>query len=443
MSEVKPAGTYELKSVKIRSQYADIPEIEILDQIAHWKFQESMSSSFMIGSAKVVDGVALLYNMPIRGEETIEFTYSDWYEEERTDTFFVYAVTDVVRTKDKGDNNLLQYTLHFVSVEKFMTDRVLIQEGFRGQIGDYAQKVFSEHYQPIQNKSLNMQTTYSGEHILAIPKLTPDQTMHFLARRAYSDEYLSQSVRFFENREGFYFGSNEYVMNFGFDSDVPPTRKFYYGMAIKKTPENQEAIMLNIIDFTMRGPEFINSQTDMNMNPYFARGLEADYLNRELIETPVYDYLSESRNFDTPAKFEGDPNRSGYSVRPRHSEQFVRDMLGETPKEYLIYKDYADNDSPARESILPNKYFDEILKTKNAYFYHWNSEMATAKIYGRNNLFAGNLVSIEVPKTKILVPGDEIDTENSGYYMVEKVVNEFDRDVFFQTVVLCRGGIAV
>jgi hypothetical protein len=439
---VKPAGTYHLKDVVIRSEYSDMKEASILDQVAYWRVEESMGTSFMTGMAKVIDGVGLIYKFPLRGEEIIEFTYEDWYKEERTDRFFIYAISNVKRAKDRGDNSLLEYQIHFVSMEKFFTDATLIQEGFKGYIDEYAQRVFDQHFAPIQGKTLELENGFTGNQVLAIPKLTPDQTMHFLTRRAYSEEYLSQSVRFFENRLGFYFASNEYVMNFGFDFPIPSNRRFYYGMANKKTPDTQELIMLNIIDFQMTEAEYVNTQKDMNYNPYLAIGLEADYLNRELIETPQYDYWNESLNFDTPAKFEDDPSVPPYRIRPRRSEQFVRQNFSR-PREYLIYKDYADNDSPARESILPNKYFDEILKAKNSYFYSWDKNSVTCKIYGRNNLFAGNLVSVDITKTKILEPGDEIDREHSGYYMVERVVNEFDRDVYFQTLTLSRGGIAV
>jgi hypothetical protein len=65
-------------------------------------------------------------------------------------------------------------------------------------------------------------------------------------------------------------------------------------------------------------------------------------------------------------------------------------------------------------------------------------------IYGRNTLFAGDIIELNLTKlvnTNINGNATEPDIERSGRYIIESVENVFEGNTYKQKLIISRGGI--
>jgi hypothetical protein len=218
--QLKQAGHYALKSFFIIKN--DGSKIDIAKVIHNFNIVESMSRGSVRGSAVVYDSNDMITRFPIKAEEYIEITYSDYYDKELVETYFLYSVTDVGYASDA--ENMIKYTLNFVSLGKFISENFRVAKAYRpnggsGLISDYIKEIFDEYYvKPLSDANLpkrevEVESTV-GSQSYVIPRMTPEQAMYFFSRKAFSSNSKSQSFRFFENRNKYYFATNEYMTEY-------------------------------------------------------------------------------------------------------------------------------------------------------------------------------------------------------------------------------------
>lgn len=145
----KQVGKFTLDSFMI-SNYERTKNIEIRPLVHIFNIEESMLNNSVRGSVTVYDGLNILKSFPFIGEEFIEITYTDYFEIKRTDTFFVYSITDVRYSKE-ADVSIVEYVMHFVSVPKVYSDNRYIAKTYKfikdvnqGLISDYVEETYKE-----------------------------------------------------------------------------------------------------------------------------------------------------------------------------------------------------------------------------------------------------------------------------------------------------------
>jgi hypothetical protein len=446
-SELKQAGHYALKSffiVRSNGSKVDISKI-----IHKFNIVESMSAGCVRGSAVVYDSNDLVTRLPIRAEEYIEITYSDYYDKELVETYFLYSITDVGYASDA--ENMIKYTLNFVSLGKLFSENFRVSKAYRpnggsGLISDYIKEIFDEYYvRPLSDatlpkKEIEVESTV-GSQSYVIPRMTPEQAMHFFSRKAFSSNSKSQSFRFFENRSKYYFATNEYMTEYVSKGGVSSTVGVDPGIAMRmgkqatsipifrrnyatdKTADGQELAMSRFIniDFGVKA----DTIDDINSGAYYRSSYEIDMINGTLNK---FDY-----------------NHFEYSedgVSFPHEQSFVEQRINK-PKERFIIKDYASPGNPGGSNVPPDKNYSTLHNVKTSYFYHYQKNKVSATIYGRNTLFAGLAIDIELTKQAVGsdATGDKRDDERSGRYIIESIENSFDENIFTQKLILSRSGI--
>ena len=454
MSELKQAGHYALKSFYV---IRDGVKVDLSKVIHKFNIVESMSMGSVRGSAVVYDSNDLITRFAqsgasaragIKAEEFIEITYSDYYDNELVETYFLYSVTDVGYATDA--ENLIKYTLNFVSLGKLYSENFRVAKAYRpnngsGLISDYVKEVFDEYYvKPLSQEGLPTKEIVAeptvGQQSFAIPRLTPEQTMYFFSRKAFSSDSKSQSFRFFENRQKYYFATNEYMLDFVLKDGISNERGMDITMAMKlgkrqnsvpifrrnyatdRTADGQELAMSRLldIDFGVK----TDTVDDINSGAYYRTSYEIDMINGTMnkFEYNHFDYNEDNLTFP-------------------HERNFVDQRINK-PKERFIIKDYASAGNPGGTHVPSDKNYATLHNVKSAYFYHYHKNKVTATIYGRNTLFAGLAIDIEL--TKQAVGSDESierDDERSGRYIIESIENVFNENIFTQKLVLSRSGI--
>jgi len=423
MTELFEAGTYfieEFKITRLNDMDARNPDefIEISGQVAHFEINESMDRGHLWGHAQIIDSTGMLdgfINGPgIRGEEQLFIRTKDWFGVEQWYDMFLYAIEKVKAVNPQQETGV-EFYVYFTSRQKFLADRRTVRKAYvDGLISEYVDSCFNEFIRFPWRSSKGMEEIEDTTGImnLSIPSLTPENTMHFFARRAYTAENSTQTFRFFENRKGFYFATHEKMIELYEQRDDKP-RKFEIIQFPDFSPQGQEILMQSII--TIEFPEYVNTYDDLLENSYYRRVTEMDLLNRTLLTTE-YRHADEYQKFVYPDGIKKDSTK--------HTKDFVDEYLDD---HYHVFvpKDYKNVDIPGRS--LPNpKYYADIYNKKQANLLHHTRNIVEMTIHGRNNIRAGDVLEIEIPKFNLRPDqrmGDGVDELKSGKYLVESIRN--------------------
>lgn len=427
----KKAGEYSLNLLKIYK--LDEPDrfIEISKLVHFWELNESMNSGHIQGSISIYDSVGLLdrflgdRNGWLKGEEEIEIEYTDFFRVKRRDKFFVYAISDVKTTRETNEATY-SYLLHFVSKEKFYGERTLVRRTFGGGlISEYANTVFNEYFNT--NKSIKIEDTL-GTQSLVVPNYSPEETMHFFTRKAVSPEYDSQTFRFFESREGYFFGTMDYIIeDYFFSNEANEIPIFTKREFADQSTDGQIELMSTIV--SIEYPSYINTIQDMVEGSYYSQTIELDFLNRSTLFNE-YRYLDEYQGYY--------PDMKNY--RSKHSKKFVDENLNYA-RNTIVVKDYTSDNMIANDSYRrPNTYYSKLYNNKNINLYHHQNESFTVTIYGRNTIAVGDVIELRLNEVNFNVENQQIDNKRSGYYLIESIRNVFYEDQYQQILTVSRSG---
>lgn len=442
---VIPAGTYTLQEFKLSpvANDAEVGDVEGIDtrvefkddtidlkNIIHtWTIRESMSSGHVSGSAKVYDSEGIFYTYPIRGQEKIKITYTDYNQVEKTEYFFLYRVTDI-DTPKPSDDSVLSYTLHFVSWGKFWSERFsvsrCIAEGTLSNrkyitIDKQVEVLFEDYFFDNQNgteKPLRLHIT-EGEQKIVIPNMRPEGAMHLMSRRAYSVNFPSSYYRFFENREQYNFVNME-ELNAG-----EVKKKFTYASGpTDNTPDGELAKMHGLISVAYQSP--MDTFEALKNGAYYRKLEEVDITNRR-VNAHEYTHHEDFIEYVYPG--------AESNINLLHTDEFIDSHLNDWAVTYAI-KDYPDADQQNATGVRPKPYYGQIQNNKPAHAYDYKMTRANVKIYGHNDIFVGDLIELELPYFS--VAGD-IDKQRSGVYIIESIDNVFYENTYIQEMTVSKG----
>lgn len=428
---VKQAGHYKLHRFAVKSIDGEF-SVDLIGVVFNFNIIESMSSGFIRGSAVVFESLNLFRNF--RGQELVEIEYEDYFGTIQLGQYVIYAI-DNVGYGDKKHPGFMQYTLYFVSPFKFFSEDFRIQQAYRNQtVTDYVKQIFSDFMvkkakdsgQTILDKQLETEATTNIIKSIVIPKMTPESAVHFLSRNAYATSNVintkesSQTFRFFEARDKFYFCTSEWMKTLiesalvtGRGSSLEPKRasatysRNEFGTI---SPNMSQAMaMSSIID--LKANNRVNTLETIAKGGYKRKIYEFDLLTMNINERS-YDYTKEL-------------NRT---TVPDHTEAFIAKHMTKE-KEIFIIQDWKPEDDP---------HFREIYSRKPIYFYNAEKSSIVIKVYGRNDIFAGSIVEVDVNVSKAATGSVEQDKQLSGTYIVEVAQSNFDGNVYTQTLTLAK-----
>lgn len=444
---VIPAGTYNLMEFKLYpteserfkdtegAEFADIKsEDDSIDlkKIVHtWNIVESMTKGHLAGNAKVYDSEGVYYTFPIRGQERLKIVYKDYEGVERTEEMFVYFVSDI-RTPKKSDDSVLEYTLHFISWGKFISERFsvsrCIAEGTRGSrryipVSEQVEVLFEDYYKVEDRgteKDIRIHAT-EGPQQIVIPNMRPEAAMHLMSRRAYSVDYPSSYYRFYESRDQYNFVNMEEL-----NSGEVKKKYTYVSGPTDTTPQAEVEKMSRIIDINFHSP--VDTLDAMKKGAYYRKLEEVDITNRR-VNAHEYTHHTEFFDYIYPG--------NNTNINMRHTDTFIDDNLNDWASTYVI-KDYPDEDQQNASGLRTKPFYGQIVNNKRSHAYDYRMTRMGIKVYGDNQLFVGDLIELEFPYFSIY---GEIDTERSGVYVIESITNVFYEDTYMQEMTVSKGPI--
>jgi hypothetical protein len=245
--------------------------------------------------------------------------------------------------------------------------------------------------------------------------------MYFLASRGFSTESTSCSYRFFETLEGYFFVTDEFLIqrsvNAGENSDkrVIPLK---YDPVVSKDPRNSLEQIITLETF--QNQKRVDSAEDLYSGGYFNKVVEVDLLRRQTREVTF--------NYSANADFVDMSGQRTDGTSTIHTQEYMNSIFTrENARDFILYRDYTTTgDLPSQ--INGEQFITEIVGRRVAYNHHLNNTAVSASIKGRFDIMAGDIVNLEIPD---FTNNDrkERNRQLSGNYLVHTVVQEMEYDV--------------
>ena len=378
------------------------PAFDISSYIVDLSFTESIDSPLLYGEMSLVDSSGLIDNFPILGEEIFTLRYVDFFNNEITQQFIIYSLSNAVANEQQ---NSMFYKLKFISPQHFISNSKKVQKSYVNfTTKEMAQLIFDDYivdevnFKDSANK-IEIQDT-SGTQTLVVPSLQPIAAIDFVCRKSFSAEDKSSNYYFFQNREKFKMVTHEEM----FVKNLQTIRYTHDPALTSDTPANRARAMNNITSLFM--PKRLNTINEMRNGAMISDVVEIDILNKQYNHN-IFKYQDTFKDYKHLEKV----------VRFPHTKNFTDAFFGDenVMKSFLIFTDVE------REQ---QKYKD-ITGPKVSNRYYLNSMSMEIEIYGRNDLFAGDVILIDIPQYEN-IGGEGVKDKHkslSGHWLVQTIIH--------------------
>jgi hypothetical protein len=444
MSDFNPS-VCEIQKAEIIS-YNNTTKRDITSNfIGRFEITQSMDAVAYSGWLFVVDNIGILDGLPIRGEETLNLWLKgmDLGTEVRISAR-IHKVSDITPTQS---SNGVTYKLHFVSKTTFNSTTKRITEAHVDTVSTMAHKMFNAYYSKLGdgiNKDANddkkllpfnsyrypiideptrqfvIQPTVQSTNLI-IPRLTPSEAMFFVAARAYNPETPSQTFRFFETLENYYFCTDEYFLKGITATDVVP---MYYAPIVSYDAVNA-AGQLNRIETLHVLSKGIDTSTDLFSGSYRNEVIEIDLIRRRLDISKF--------NYDDAQYIDMTGTTKSISNNP-HTEQFRKDTFTENnARRFMIFRNYTRQGDMA-STLKADEKLAEIVHNRVSYYHHLNNTSVMAGLKGRLDIRPGMIVDLQIKNLDGVSTTIGINQTMSGRYLVQSTVHSRDDEGTLNTM---------
>jgi hypothetical protein len=436
-------SSYTIVSFTLRNRYTNLDE-NIAGMIDGIEINQSMGMTSWSGVAAVLDTVGFLDNTPLLGEEQLILKIvSHDLDTEYDLACQVIRIDNLVPTESM---NGVRYNIHFISavtyaaavapdVEEGFTDKSINQIAeytFRNYFTSLGAAVYTDGnrtfpYATAKYPLINFVTNESrkftiqptiGLNNLAIPHYTASETMLFLARRAYG-EANSQTYRFFENLNDYFFVTDEYLIKESVEAE-DEIQKFFYSPNASYDPREPEK-QLNRIEYITIGSRGSDIGKDIKSGGYTSTVCVVDILNHEYSES-TYKYTEEAEFVD----MSGVQARRGQIEFPHTREYAEETFRFDNGPRFLAFRDFTGPYNTPRE-LASDQRLDDMVSNRIAYRHHLYNTKVSASLTGRMDIMPGQLIDLTVQGFDALGTSDN-HQQLSGRYLVFTTKHTLEND---------------
>lgn len=431
----------EIKSAELIPFGAEFGTENISAMIAEFGMNQSISLSALSGYITIYDGIGLLQKMPLRGEEQLKLEIL-CYDLQTTIflTCQIYKIDDIeIRDQLKGAS----YTLHWITKTSFEASKKSVIKGFsRKTASTIVKDIFQENYSqliptvkkkgeelPSETKVYELSNESKSGQIprrlyiettdnlmsLTIPDYSPAEALKFISRQTIGKKKSNGSLfRFFENYNGYFFVSEEWLYEYGRRNEV---KDFEYSAFLDLSGDAHEQ---QIKSFSAFGnPQGVDVGAELNNGSYYNSIFEIDVLRRT---AKRYDYKYK----DYVNKFLDSSGQAATLKTDKHSEKFIDDTFKPAnAKQYMLIRDYRTEKEVfvgplKQEYYRPDTNYRDLIAKRSFYATHAHATAVGAMTSGRLDVQAGEIITVRVINSDIT---DKVEASNqtSGKYLVMSV----------------------
>ena len=384
-------------------------EEDLTGLIGNISIQQSLSLNAYVGSVEILDGIGLLVNLPIRGEEELQLKLkSHDLQTEVNLVLQIVSISNVQIQKSSGD--MYAYTLDFMSKSSFEALKGNVITAFRDQSASYCvNKIFAQYYK----KNLGSNRTFEiepsdGDMRVVIPDYNPPQAISFLAVKAFNNKSKSSTYRFFETLGGYYWVTDEWLLEKGQKGTI---KKLKYSPIVDRNPLQGATIIETLEEF--QNASHVNTIEDLTSGAYKNTVMEIDLITHKK-RIFKYDYLKKK------GSYKGMQGKIGGISGSKHSEKFIVDTFDEdNSPQYVVYRDWSPRGMQIKPGQVPraDQHMTEIIQNRTTYNYHLMNNMCSGAIRGRLDIQPGQIIDLSVMEPDARMEGKQ-NRRLSGYYLV-------------------------
>lgn len=368
--------------------------LNITPQILNLDIYESLLLPFNYCEVRINDGINMLADFPIIGEETLEIAfYSPGVEEV---TSFKFMITQVVDIRVAGNNKTKQYILRGVSEQLMTNAKTFINQKFEAEISAMVNEVIPKYLN--YEKPLYVEET-KGIRNYIVSQQKPFEALDKMRRQAVSKSHTGGAFVFCETSREVIFASLEDL--FERNKNGVNDRIFFFD-----TTTN--------VDFSSMSEKSIIAFENIGMFNAGAR-VATGGLNTA---TRVFDMHTKSWK-ELPSENKGagqykNPNDNAESLNT--SNWFSK--YGDKPGAYR---------SLVVDSSRPVNTVQDIYSSSRGFISDIVSNMVNVEVYGDSSVTVGDIIGLQIP----IMQYDnsrkfELDPLISGKYIVSKLRHMID-----------------
>ena len=377
--------------------------VNITPQLISVDIYEDMGRATMYCEIMIQDGIDMIQNLPIIGEETFEISFKTPGQVDNNYPtidlkFRIFSITNVI---DTDQAKLKVYTLRGVSVEHINNSTVILEKSYKKPINEIVMDIMGTDL--LSKKKVEVEET-KGLQTLVIPSYNPLKAIDFLRKRAVSKKYVSSSFVFFETRDGFFFRTIEGLYEEAFSSKKP-ILKYRQITTLQTDHDVPVAVQLyNIMNYKKLTTG--NTVREMKDGGFDSVVTTYDFITKSM----------EVKKFDLE------------SVVGKFSET-TKAIIQKTPRfmnDLKALNDVRGNEKKARNYFVPKdsskgeNFIDEAIPVRNAFATFFNQDFLLIYVYGNTVVSVGDVIDVELPTTFSTEETKE-QKSLSGYYMVTKI----------------------
>lgn len=404
MARFDPIGV-KLEELKITS--ANGKSIDIEDLLVGLSFEESLFEGTLIGGLVLVDATGLLANLPVIGQETIDFAVS------KGPIYKRYQFrTAGIDTQVAHNSFTTTYALSLVQGSYFNDSTKLISQAFNGTMSSIIKSIYTDILL-VEEKDLDIEES-KGVYKFIAPRWSPYATIKWCARRAVdSDDIPMMSYNTLND------GRKLKSLSTLFDQE--PVEKYTQNASNPSTSEAQ----------SQRG-DFANYDgrvktpfrfTALSTGPTGSSIVSGAYASRNMVLDTATRTWREVR-FNYRQMFDKLPHLAKH---PMLDDGFGYDVDSpDTTSSTFITSGGAHGTSAigyADRSVTISPIIRSYINSLDNYSYRLS-------VSGRFDLHAGSIVDLEILKNRLTThndPDDALDQRRSGKHIILNLKHVFNR----------------
>jgi hypothetical protein len=365
-------------------------QFNILAQVAEFSIYEDIEAPGLYCEILVNDGIGLLKTLPIVGEEWLDITFTTPGRDVYTARFHVYGIEGI---SSNPTQTVQTYTLKSVSEETFLSNSNLVEKGYNDTIDNIIRDIIQNILKT--KKKFTYEPT-KGPQQIVFTRRSPWDAIELVKKRACSANNASSSYVFFENKYGFNFNTIENLM---VSNATKIGDKIFTRYTALSTDSTSQLGFRNIVDYKQ------GSQFDM-IQSIRGGALNNAHQSFDLVKKAVTQKQYTLQDFSSFATAD-----SKGGVSPFTTTNFQN--YGSDP----TVRFFSIEDSGKPETFIP-----DFLSKKIGYLSTQLMGTLDIHVNGDSSVSAGDVVTIEVPKTDGL-SRTSIDPEPlvGGNYLVARV----------------------
>lgn len=405
--------------VKVRgaviSRNATGASVSFLPQIVAFNIFETVERNFLVAEFIINDGIGLLDNLPITGEESISLSFSTRNGAEFRQVFTVNEVLNVVPNYEQTSTS---YILRCYSPHAMQNAAVRITKTYRNQISEMVKEVMVNE---IGYAGAVDVTPTVGPQKINCTGWRPYQFIDFLKYRAVSSQTESSLFVSYYDRTGTYrFKTVEEMM-------AKPIGQKVFGRAKASTLNTFSSKENQILKLVI--PQNQNTFKQIADGAVGTNIFAFDLFTKQLTGVssgPERDYLSTNKNA-----------RGGSQLSPNLKAQIgVRASANQLRKSII----------PVNLAPLETATFQAESLSRKAQYEATLNNLATVKVYGDPQIGVGSLVALVLQKPDMNFDGQTRGSMHRMSYLClrakHSVTRQDDTFIYTQTMDLLLQGYA-